>query len=450
MVKYYCFILLVLLLAAVSQAQVKCFARISLDRDRVYVQQPFKVTITVLTATWYTAPLDFDNIQIPNAFILSFDQTTPGMFTVGSDQYAGLQFYYIVFPYKAGDFTVPPINIIAETPAKGSSKSEKVTLKTSPHRFTVMPVPANHADKNWFVAKNVTVQERWNKPLQKLKVGDIIERTISVHASGTLPQFIPPLQKDSLGFASTYLRDADLHDERNEYDANGSLTQTVIYLLEKEGDFTIPEVNVTWWNPNTGKLYSRVASAGKVHVAANPNLGIVTTLRDSLNAKAPVAATGKVQKQGYKIAGIAWYWALLIALVVAYLLYLLVLFVIRLVRLYNAKRALYLAGEKHYFRKFMHSAVQLPVFIKSLYAWWDRFPISGKSSAVTMQFRRQEYPELNKELTAYLEAKYKDDVNDNAPAADAFKTAIKNYRNQNLHTPKPGNENVSVYQENWK
>ncbi len=116
------------------------------------------MTITVLTATWYTEPLDFDNIQIPNAFTLPFDQTTPGMFTVSGNQYAGLQFYFIVFPYTVGRFTIPPINIVATTPPKGGSTGVKVKLSTAPRPFTVKPVPDKLKDANWLRPKTYSLK----------------------------------------------------------------------------------------------------------------------------------------------------------------------------------------------------------------------------------------------------------------------------------------------------
>ena len=124
-------------IALTTTAQPDCFARVTLDRHNVYVQQPFKVTITVLTATWYTAALSFDNIQVPNAFILAFDRTTPGMFSQGGQQYAGLQFYYIVFPYKEGEFVFPAIDIVAQTPPPGSSQSRNITISTPAQHFSV-------------------------------------------------------------------------------------------------------------------------------------------------------------------------------------------------------------------------------------------------------------------------------------------------------------------------
>jgi hypothetical protein len=273
------------------------------------------VTITVLTSTWYTEPLDFDNIQIPNAFTLPFDQTTPGMFTVGGDQYAGLQFYFIVFPYTAGQFTIPAINIVATTPPKGSYTAVKVKLSTAPRPFTVKPVPNKLKDGNWLVAKNVFIKEHWNRSLQHLKVGDVIERTISIDAKGTLPQFIPPLRNGSLNFASEYLQDPELDDARTDYDANGRLTQSIVYLLEKEGVHEIPPIEISWWNPLNSKLYKRAAPGVKLTVQPNPNLGIMTTLKDSLAATQASLPAIQPTKKTFRIAGIPWYWFTLSVLV---------------------------------------------------------------------------------------------------------------------------------------
>src|ERR1700761_6052378 len=131
MVKKTMLVLLSLCAVLITKAQVTCFAQTQLDRNSVYAQQPFKVTFTVLTATWYTAPLQFDDIQIPNAFVIPFDRTQSGMFTVAGKQYPGLQFYFIIFPYVPGSYTIPPIKIVATTPAVGEGVAQKVILYTA-------------------------------------------------------------------------------------------------------------------------------------------------------------------------------------------------------------------------------------------------------------------------------------------------------------------------------
>ena len=416
-------------LAAYTNGHAQCFAQVSLDRSSVYVQQPFRITITVLTATWYTAPLDFDNIQIPNTFMLSFDRTIPGMFTVNNRQYAGLQFYFIAFPYRSGNFSIPSIHIVAETPPVGSSQSRKVTIKTEAKNFTVKPVPENMHGENWFVAKNVFVSERWSKPLNNLKVGDIIQRTITIDAKGTLPQFIPQLSKDSLDFASSYLRDATLHDERNDYDANGKLEQSVIYLLEKEGDFTIPAIPVEWWNPNSSKRYSRSAAARNIHVGPNPNLGIVATLKDSLQLSQPVGTITSNKKTTKTFFGIAWYWFIVMLLAVMILLYELVRLIVRQVKNYKIRRARYILGESYAFKQFMHSPLDMQVLLNHFYRWWDKLAFRGKSASPSWQMRQDHFGNIQNDLGNYLKNLYGPESN-HAMATAEFKNEIRKYREE--------------------
>src|SRR6202012_2135334 len=366
MVKRYVLVVLLICVMVIANAQVKCFVQTQLDRSTVYAQQPFKVTITVLTATWYTAPLEFDNLQIPNTFIMPFDQTLPGMFTIKGDKYAGLTFYYIVFPYKEGHYTLPPINIVATTPPVGDYKGVKVNVKMQPVSYIVKPVPKNFIGDNWFVAKDVSIDEKWNRNLSKLKVGDVISRTITINARGTLPQFIPELKTDSLSWGSVYPQPATLADTRDQYDANGQRVQSVTYLLEKEGDFTLPPSSIEWFNPINGKVYKRNTPLVKIHVAANPNLGILKTTKDSLNAKQPVKATIKVKHGPYLIYGIPWYYFVLYSLVALCLCYFIVHMLIRLYRYIHNKYIAYRVSEDYWFSKFTGSSNALPSLLKNL------------------------------------------------------------------------------------
>ncbi len=373
-----------------------CFARVQLDRSSVYVQQPFKVTITVLTATWYTAPIEFDNLQVPNAFVLPFNRTTPGMYDHNGEQYAGIQFYFIVFPYKAGQFTIPAITVHATTPPKGSSESRRITIKTPVQHFTVKSIPDN-VEGDWLVAKSITLHEHWNKPLSDLKVGDVIERTVTVQARGTLPQFIPPLTEEKLNFANVYPQDPELKDTRNAYDANGELTQSFIYLLEKEGEFVIPSMKVQWWNPNAGKINARSLPQHTLHIKANANLGMVTTIRDSLNVAQQVVPASKAKDQSLMILGMHWYWFMAYALTTLFILYVFVQVIIRLVRQLKKRYASYKRSERYWFRSLMRTSDPM-VFWKRLYQWWDRVDTENKNPVLRELIAEYNDADLKKTL----------------------------------------------------
>jgi BatD DUF11 like domain len=450
MVKKQILIVLLMCINLMVDAQVNCFVQTQMDRSTVYAQQPFKVTINVLTATWYTAPLEFDNFQIPNAFIMPFDKTVPGMFDIKGQKYAGLTFYYIIFPYKEGRYTLPPINIVATTPPVGDYKAIRVNIKMQPLSYIVKPVPKGFSSDSWFVAKDVSIEEKWNKSLSKLKVGDVISSTIIINAKGTLPQFIPELKADNLGWAGVYPQPATLTDTRDEYDANGQRVQSVTYLLEKEGDFTFPQASVEWFNPLNSRVYKRNTPLIKIHVAANPNLGILKTAKDSLKATLPVKASINVKKGPYLIYGIPWYYFALYSIAAICLLYFIIRFLVKIYGKVSNWRKAYLLSEKYWFSKFTHSSVALPKLLNNLYAWWDRFPVAHKSASLQKDAESRNEIDIDEQLAAYYKQEYADG-NLDAKAETNFKTSMKKYRKGLMHTgaSRP-DENITDNQTEWK
>lgn len=349
-------------------AQVKCFATVTLDRSEVYLQQPFKVTYTVMTTTWYTQPLQFDNLQVPGAFIIPFTDAQPGRFTSNGTEYAGIRFYYLVFPYKAGAFTVPPLTITAMTPPVGSATAQQVVIHTRPQPFVVKPVPKRFpAGQEWMVASEVRLGEHWSKPLQHLKVGDVVARTVTINASGTLPQFIPRLPAQKVSWAEIYPGNVTLKDTRNDYNANGMRTETTSWLLTQAGTFTLPGQTVSWWNPYANRLYSRSTPAQHITVADNPSLGMLTTRRDSLQQTAvPVP---HARKGPLLLIGMVWYKAIAIAATILVALW--VFFRLTVWGIRKIKQAIrrYRSSETCWFRRFEQAKDKVP---EHLYSWWDR------------------------------------------------------------------------------
>lgn len=426
-----------------------CFVQTRLDRRSVYAQQPFKVTFTVYTATWFTAPLDFDNIQVPDAFILPFDRTTPGMFTIGSKQYAGIQFYFIVFPYKPGSFTIPAIRITAHTPPEGRSTAQEIKLSSKPESFVVKPTPADFTGSSWFVAKNVSLSETWNKPLGHLKAGDVVKRTIAINAQGTLPQFIPGVGKDSLNWASVYADDPQLTDTRDAYDANGIRRQTFTYLLEKDGSFTLPAQTITWWNPYAGKVYSKSIAAKHIQVQPNPNLGILTTLRDSLHATAAVTAPAPQKKGPLLIWGIAWYWFVLIAAGALLVLYVLIRKIWRMVNALIQWRKRILQSEGYWFAKLQYSAWKPDVLLRNLYRWWDRSGITHNDASFTQALQADHAQQLKQETEAWFQSHYGHEAI-NPPDKHGWRKALRLFRKNRQQQQQIPHTDIAPRQEPWE
>lgn len=418
----------ILFFATALQAQVKCFAKMELDRSNVYIQQPFKVTYTVLTSTWYTQPLEFDNIQIPAAFVMPFTKAQPGRFTDNGIEYSGIQFYFIVFPYKAGVFSVPSITIKAATPPEGSAVSSNVTLHTTPVSFVVKPVPKRlPAGEDWLVARDVLLTAHWNKSLSNLKVGDVMERTLMIDATGTLPQFIPPIADPKVSWAEIYPGKVSLQDTRDEYNANGERIQTSSWLLTEAGEFELPAAAISWWNPYAARMYTRSIPAVKLKVAPNPGLGMLTTLKDSLaKAAAPTAAT---KKGPFLIAGMIWYKAVALGIAGLLLLGFLIKAVFYLSKKIKNARQRYLQSEPYWFRRLVKATSDNGNVSTQLYQWWDRWPVTPKNPAIAATLKEQEEADLAKEWAGYEAGVY---GHGNMPENEVkkLKHQFRQYRNR--------------------
>ncbi len=394
---------LLFFLLAGKKATAQVSAIVDLSKRSVYVQQPFRVNITVYTKTWFTAPLEFNNLQIPNAFIVPFDKTQPGMFTIGGKQYPGVQFYYIVFPYKAGEFSIPSLDITVQSPPEGSSTGIKQTIHTTVEKFSVRDIPKDKQTGFWLVAKDVIITEKWNADLDHLKVGDVLVRTIVITAKGTLPQFIPNLSgQQQIKWASIYPKDPVLNEFKEGGDVSGKSSQTITYLLEKSGNFTLPAVQLSFWNPFTGKMQERVLPEKKFSIAENPDLGILSTLRDSLASEMGKPESQNAKKGPYTLLGLPWYTFAGISVVVLVLIYLLVHFSTRGYHKFKTHQARYKQTEKYLFKRFLQS--DEAHLSETLYKWWDALE-HKPSASVGFSFdslgKHQAATDLRDLLTTY-------------------------------------------------
>ena len=284
MVKVLTVLIAFLALHQAPAQQRGAFARVEVSKKRVVPEQPVKVKITAYSPTWFAEPLTIGDLRIGGAFIQSFKRTTPGIKQLNGKQYATLEFYYILFPYREGELTFPELTITTSIPREGDYKGQSVTLKTKPMTIFVDPVPSGADPDHWLVATDIRVSNRWSADLDALKIGDVVTRTISIRATGTLPAFIDAPDIGEVSFASLYASEPEFRDERDDKNAKGRRTDSYAYLLEQQGTFTVPEVEIKWWNPYAGRYYSRKIPACELTVSANPDLTSLTQLRDSLSA----------------------------------------------------------------------------------------------------------------------------------------------------------------------
>lgn len=276
-------------------------AYINLNTNEAYIGQPVRLTISVYTSTWFTAGIDLGNIKIDDALTVSFRSVSNSK-TFSGKKYAGVSFYYNVFPTKDGKITIPSLSINIESPKPGDYKGLKRTVKTKPKYLNVLPIPLGYDPNKWLVATYLSVTQKWSMPLNNIKVGDVLQRTINRSAGGTLSEFIPATIYDSISGVSLYPRRAKVNTNKSKTAISSSRSETINYLFEKEGDVILPSMEYIYYNAGNKKFYKKRIDSVFIQVKPNPDLSMLASIKKSLQKDS--IETAEIEEKPFLIFGV--------------------------------------------------------------------------------------------------------------------------------------------------
>ena len=275
------YILLFSVLISFSAISQKLISYVTVSPKNTYIGQPVQLKVSVFTTTWFTSGIDVGNIQIDGALTVYFRSVSTSR-DFGGQRYAGVEFLYNVFPTNESEITVPSLSIHVESPKDGDYIGIKHIIKTKPKTFTVKAVPLGYNPNNWLVATRLNIIEKWSSSLKNVKVGDVIQRTIKRTAGGTLSEFIPETEWDSINGVSIYPKRAIVNTHKSKTAVSASRTETVNYLFEKEGEIIIPSIEYLYWNSYSKKFYHKQIDSVIINVKPNVDLAMLASIKKSL------------------------------------------------------------------------------------------------------------------------------------------------------------------------
>lgn len=354
-----------------SFGQRHVFTEVKTKTSKVYVGEPAEITLTVYTSTWFTKGLDVPNIKVEDAFTVKFRSLSVSK-NIDGQTYAGVQFIYHVFPYNEEDVEFPAMIIEVETPDKGDyvGKKRKVNSRAIP--IKVIPIPPGFEKKDWLVTSSLIVRDNWQGDLNNVKVGDVLERSIYRKAEGTVSELIPPIEWDTIQWVSFYPERGTVKTNKARTTFDAERTDVMRYLLEKEGEVVIPEMTLLWWNAQRMKIYKKTLPEVVLHVQANPDLGMIESIKDSLAGMEAEMTFQETDEEPFIFLGMNWK-----QLSVAIVLFFFALkYLIRLMewiwKTYKTRRTAYFGSERYFFHQFLKALSKDEVNRRNdFYRWID-------------------------------------------------------------------------------
>lgn len=363
-------ILLMLFFASSSLFAQGVFSTVTANKKEVYVGEPLRVTVSVFTPTWFTEGIDIGNIKVNGAFSVYFRSLSTSR-KINGQTYAVVELYYNVFPFEEQDMVIPALSFEVETPPLGGYKGVKRKIQTKEKVITIKPTPPDIDRDKWLVTSGMSVRENWIGNLNSVKVGDVLERKITRNASNTVAELIPPVFWDSIPTVSLYAVRPVVNTNKSRVAISATRTDGVKYLFEEEGDVILPDMEFTWWNPNQKKYLKRTIKGRTISIKPNPDLGILRTIKDSLNVKQALINTDEEKKEAKTYFGFSLREFIVLVLVLGIVLYFLVRYLFKFWKIFMHKRAVYIASERYAFHKFLSisNSEDSGKSISALYHW---------------------------------------------------------------------------------
>lgn len=146
----------------------------------------------------------------------------------------------------------------------GFNESRPVQARSVGHTVLIDALPAN-VSSDAFVADFVSLKDNIDKQ-QSFEVGVPISRTVTLFAANmednALPSFSIPVPDGFKVYPEKPKRETVVRDGQ----LVAKLTQTVAIVPSKPGQFTLPAIDIPWWNPHTKKAQTAKLAAVTIKV----------------------------------------------------------------------------------------------------------------------------------------------------------------------------------------
>ncbi|MCP3983458.1 MAG: protein BatD [bacterium] len=234
--------------------------RVSTEPARqVVIGQQTRFFIDILTDTWFTKAPAYPELVLEGAIALMPEQLGTN-FTERIDgaTFAAQRRSYVIFPQRAGRLEIPSLKVRLGVAAADGKAGTPFTLRTQPLRLNVVIPAEAEGIESLVTTPRFRVRDKWSRPLDELKVGDAVERTVRMTADRALGMLLPELAFEAPPGIAVYTDQPRSSDRINRGQYQGERVESVTYVLQRPGEFTLPAIELHWWSSTAGALQAEI------------------------------------------------------------------------------------------------------------------------------------------------------------------------------------------------
>ena len=302
--------------AAEPAAGKPIFIETEVDRQEPYVQSMVRYTLRV----FYRIDLAEASLSEPrpdNALVHRLGDDREYSVERGGRRYRVIERQYALFPQASGKLIVPAPVLDARVPDRSTRRGSPlqdffgrdpfgdsffggnplggVFTATRPLRLRgkdqlleVRPRPEQTPGSSWLPAESIVLNENWQPDDGVLRVGDPINRTLSIAARGLTGEQLPDLDPGAVEGFKVYPDRTKADTRVVDGNIQGEKSRSIAFVPIRPGKFTLPAVSLHWWDTLTDQ--ARVADLPARTVQILPAV-------DGQNAPLPKSPPSNVEAQ---------------------------------------------------------------------------------------------------------------------------------------------------------
>jgi len=157
--------------------------------------------------------------------------------------------------------------------------SKPISLHGDPVVLDVRPRPQGAGASYWLPARNVSLQADWRPSKLQGHVGDPMTLDLHLRAEGLTAAQLPDLSTlvawpEGL---KAYPDTPKLKDLPQGGDVTGDREQSIALIADQPGHFTIPALQVSWWDTQTNQMRETALPAQTLVIEPLPGSSVSTT-----------------------------------------------------------------------------------------------------------------------------------------------------------------------------
>lgn len=273
------------------QGNDEVFLDVAAAPDKPYVQSQVLYTIRLYRRVQITQA-SLNEPEIRDAVIEKLGDDSNYVTQVKGVDYWVTERKYAIFPQQSGIFTIAPLTLTAEVMVQQRPKfngffnrpvTETRRISSKAITLSVQAAPPDFKNQAWLSAESLQIAEKWSDAGLRTKVGEPLTRTLTVTAKGSTVGQLPELSgQAAIDGIKTYPDQPLLREDKQSDGLTAVREERIAFIPSKPGDYTLPAVEIGWFNTKTRK----------VEVARLPGVTIKASASGEIVPEASAALSG--------------------------------------------------------------------------------------------------------------------------------------------------------------